>query len=358
MALSAAAGAARPPRYRVLARIRGGGQGSVLLAHDRRLQRQVAIKLYRLCGDAHSRRRVLREARLLASVCSPHVAQLYDLIRTRRGVALVLQYVPGCDLQQLLDEAALPLHSSLLLAADVAAGLVASGAQDLTHGDLKPANIVVGIDGRSRIIDFGIAVRGRAARPLGGSIYALAPEHLRGGRIDPRTDLFGLGVLLYHLLAGRHPFAGTPDWPSALLAARYAPLPRDTVPDRLRTPLDELLQRLLQVNPAARGITAAQANVALLRLCRLLPAEGRQTLAQRALALCPLPQRPPSQSESQILSAAAAVPAIVPAVPDGSESGSAWHPPCPAGTRSGRQFRSADRGSRPAAWTSDCLPSP
>lgn len=344
-------------RYRIVSGICGGGQGRVLLARDRCLERLVAIKLHTLCADARARMRVLQAARLQAGLNSPYITQLHDLRSTRRGMALVLEYVPGCDLQALLRAGALPLHSALLVASEIAAGLAATARQGITHGDLKPANVLVGTDGRVRITDFGVAVHGRGVRARGGSVYALAPEHLTPGRIDPRTDLFLLGLLLHHLVLGRHPFAGTPDWPRALLAAEYAPLSGAALPAAIEAPLAELLRTLLQVDPAARCISPMQARAALLDLRRALPTGARAALVRRVNALPSRLQGVPGMPPQTVLRSGAARSPAAPPARGFSAPQCRQYPPGVKGSHSGSRFPSAGPVPHPAAWKSDCSPS-
>ncbi len=248
---------ARIGPYRVLHRIRSGGQGSVYLGYDPRLQRRVAIKLCPLPRERVARRRVLQEARLVASIESDRVVRLYDVISAPGHVALVMEYIPGVDLEELLQSGPLSLNAILSLAIDISAALACARQQRVVHADLKPSNVLVDRAGRAMLTDFGIARRGidtGVMGPLAGSPSALSPEQYLGQPLDVRSDLFALGCLLYRLLAGKHPFMrGGALLPSLLLEADPDPLPAclaDGTP--LPPGLAGLVTRLLQKDPADR----------------------------------------------------------------------------------------------------------
>ena len=277
---------ARIGPYTIVRCIGGGGQGQVFLGHDTRLQRQVAIKIHRLPGARPARRNTLREARRLAGIRDPRVVHLHDVVESSDYLALVMEYIPGCNLEELLAATRLSLPSVLRIAADLSAAIAAARRQRVVHGDIKASNVLLSRDGRALLTDFGIARAARDAqtpvRP--GSLEALAPEQLRGDPLDVRTDLFALGRLLFRLLTGGHPFSrgGMPS-AAALLEGESVSV-REHLPEGHELPdaLCDLVDRLLRRDPAERPLDTHPVRRVLRELLRDLPAQEHNSLQREA----------------------------------------------------------------------------
>ena len=155
-------------RYHIQREIAEGGQGRVLLGYDPRLKRRVAVKLYRLPDQRQSRRQVLREARRSALLESPRITRIYDVLVAGNDLAIIMQYVPGCDLREVLRGTRLSLQAALSIASDIAAALSVAKRFETVHGDIKPANILIDDSGRAMLTDFGVAQVGDGSTP-GGS---------------------------------------------------------------------------------------------------------------------------------------------------------------------------------------------
>ena len=249
----------------ILSVIGRGGMGEVFRARDARLGRDVAIKVLseEFALEADGLPRLHREARMLATLAHPAIAAIHGLDEQDGQRFLVLEYVPGDTLAELLARGALPVHRALDIARQIALGLGAAHDKGIIHRDLKPANIKVGPDGRVKILDFGIAKAmpadfARADRDatvtlestdagmvIGTAAY-MSPEQARGKEVDRRSDIWAFGCLLYEALTGRRAFAGEtvtdiiaavlsrePDW-NALPAA---------APGRIRGLLRHCLER-------------------------------------------------------------------------------------------------------------------
>lgn len=271
--------------YRVLRLIRRGGQGSVYLGYDSRLQRRVAIKLYHIPGATRAeRRKVVNEARIIAGIDSDRVVKIHDVILGGDHLAMIMAYVPGIDLEELLQQGPLSLNALLNVGIDVAAALAAVRQQRIVHGDLKASNVLVADSGRALLSDFGIARSpGRSAVVQGAaSESALCPEHFSGEPLDVRSDLFALGCLLYRMVSGEHPFIhnGRLDL-KQLREGEPAALPEalaDGTP--LPTGLRELVRRLLQKRPSERPDNTHRVR----QLLRQLAHEQPQALQRLPLA--------------------------------------------------------------------------
>lgn len=267
--------------YRILRLIRQGGQGSVYLGYDSRLQRRVAVKLYRLPSERPARRQIVAEARLVASINSPRVVKLYDVISSTENLALIMEYVPGVDLEELLEQGHLSLSAILHLAIDISSALASARQRRIVHGDLKASNVLIDAQGRALLSDFGIA-RGASSKGLSqhcpGSITAISPEQYQGKVLDVRSDLFALGCLLYRLLSGKHPFVFDDELDvKRLLTEEPEPLPETLADGSLIPPgMRDLVQRLLQKDVADRPDNTHRVRQILRELLRHEPQSMRQ----------------------------------------------------------------------------------
>jgi hypothetical protein len=270
--------------YRILRLIRRGGQGSVYLGFDNRLRRRVAIKIYPLPAERAARRALQHEAQLVASIDSPKVVHIHDVIESSEHLAMVMEYIPGCDLEEFLASSRPSLASVLTIATDIAGALAAARQQQVVHGDLKAANVLIGTTGRVKLTDFGIARRGDLASPGGGSASALTPEHLRGLPLDERSDLFALGCLMYRMLAGAHPFYRDGQLDAGMLLERSPPPLEERVPaDMMLAPeLAALVAQLLARDPCERPASTRVVRQVLRRVARTIPLAAGNSLLLEA----------------------------------------------------------------------------
>lgn len=250
-------------RFRLERRLGRGGMASVHLARDEELDRPVAVKvLDALAGDDEARRRFVREARLAARLSHPNVVAVYD-VGDRDGVPyIVMEYVEGETLAELLaGRGRLAPEEAVRLAVQVCAGLEHAHAAGLVHRDVKPQNLLVGTDGTVKISDFGIARAAEATRmttegTILGTAGYLAPEQLAGGEITPAADVYGVGAVLYEALTGRPPVAVRSLEELAAAHARAVPPVRNVAADVSRG-LEEEVMRALAWRPEYRHRSAA-----------------------------------------------------------------------------------------------------
>jgi eukaryotic-like serine/threonine-protein kinase len=203
-------------RYELVELIGRGGMSSVWKAHDRLLDRTIAIKLLheQFTLDEEYVERFRREARSVAQLSHPNIVTVIDRGEDEGRQYIVFEYVDGENLKQLIERSGpLPVRDALLLTLQMARALGFAHERGLIHRDVKPQNVLLSEDGQPKMTDFGIArsvdVEGVTitGTVLGTSEY-IAPEQARGQRVDALTDVYSLGVLLYELLAGRVPFQG------------------------------------------------------------------------------------------------------------------------------------------------------
>ncbi len=201
----------------IQSQIGSGGMGEVYLATQESLSREVAVKALagRLISDGDVRERFIREARILASLESPHIVNVLDVVEHQSGNALIImEYLRGKTLHEMTCEKGgkLTFEEAKPLLVNICEGLHASHEKGVIHRDLKPENVFVLENGRTKakLVDFGIArVEGGSGTQVGammGTPGIMAPEQINGGNIDPRTDIYQFGVLAYYTLTGQDPF--------------------------------------------------------------------------------------------------------------------------------------------------------
>ena len=262
--------------YEVLSAIGAGGMGEVWRAHDRKLGRDVALKILPdgFAQDPDRLARFEREARVLASLNHPHIAAIYGFEEADGIRALVLELVEGPTLAERITHGPIPLDESLAIARQIALALQAAHDLGIIHRDLKPSNIKLRTDGTVKVLDFGLAKALDPVSPAGdislsptltspaftkagvilGTAAYMSPEQALGKSVDKRADIWAFGVVLFEMLSGRRPFAG--ETPAEALASVVKDEPRwDECPARVR----RLLRRCLQRDPKRRLLDNADA---------------------------------------------------------------------------------------------------
>jgi serine/threonine protein kinase len=251
--------------YRVLEVLGRGGMGLVFRAEDTVLKRPVALKVIKpTSGDSNALvQRFLREARLAAAIKHDHIVTIYAVGEDRGIPFLAMELLEGESLEaRLRRQRLLPPHEAARIACELAEALAAAHRRGLVHRDVKPANIwLEGDRGRVKLLDFGLArTEGDVHLTRSGAIFGtpayMSPEQARGEKLDARSDLFSLGVVLYRTLTGKLPFTG-PD-PLSILAAlaTAVPPPPHVLEPATRAALSELVMRLLEKDRDRRPATA------------------------------------------------------------------------------------------------------
>ncbi|MDQ0821781.1 serine/threonine protein kinase/beta-lactam-binding protein with PASTA domain [Arthrobacter sp. V4I6] len=201
-------------RYLIQSRLASGGMSTVYLATDGRLERDVALKVLHphLAGDPQFLDRLGREAKAAARLSHPHVVGVLDQGEDGRIAYLVMEYIKGHTLRDVLKQrGALPPRLALALVAPVVEGLGAAHAAGLIHRDIKPENVLIADDGRIKVGDFGLARAISTSTSTGaliGTVAYLSPELVLGKQADARSDIYSVGIMLYEMITGRQPFDG------------------------------------------------------------------------------------------------------------------------------------------------------
>ena len=270
-AVGLVAGALLGGRYRLDEQLASGGMAQVWLGTDEVLRRAIAVKILHqhLADDQTFVVRFRHEAIAVARLSHPAIVSVYDTCSDNGVEAIVMELVRGRTLRQRLDDGPVDPWLAANIAAQVCGALAVAHASGLVHRDIKPANILLSDDGRVKVGDFGIAKAAESADLtqegafLGTAKY-LAPEQVESGPVDGRTDLYGLGVVLYEMLCGRVPFEGDSSSSTALARLHSDPQRPRLVRPGIPRELEAITMRLLARSPDDRYPTAADARAALL----------------------------------------------------------------------------------------------
>lgn len=263
--------------YRIIAKVGEGGMGVVYRAHDEVLRRDVALKVVAKdsVADQSSRDLLLHEARAASSLNHPNICTVHEVGEANGELYIVMEWVEGKQLGALIGSGGLPVESVLRYGVQIASALAHSHNRDMVHRDLKSSNIVVTPEGLVKVLDFGLARRLKRevldeatlsmAPPeslggLTGTLSYMAPEILRGGEGDHRSDLWAFGVVLYEVASGQLPFQGRTTFEVSSAILREPPPP---LPSRIPPSLWSIIQRCLAKEPAQRYQRAGEVHAAL-----------------------------------------------------------------------------------------------
>ena len=296
--------------FRIDAKLGSGGMGEVYRAHDRRLERDVALKVLpaETLTDEVARKRFRKEALALSKLNHPNIATIYDF-DTQDGVDfLVMEYVEGTTLSEKLSNGPLPEEEVTKLGRQVADALEEAHEHGVIHRDLKPGNVMVTSKGQAKVLDFGLA---KLVRPVSetavtesltetpaaaGTLPYMAPEQLQGQEVDARTDIYALGAVLYQMATGRRPFpeAQAPQLIAAIM--NESPQLPSGLNSRISAGLESIILKALEKDPEQRYQSSRELNTDLERLggpepllaARRRRATRRQLLATAAVAVVAL----------------------------------------------------------------------
>jgi serine/threonine-protein kinase len=258
--------------YRIEQKIGEGGMGAVFRGHDLMLEREVAIKALRpeLARQRELVARFRSEAVTLAKLNHSHIATLYNFLRHGDDYFMVMEFVRGKTLDEVLRQAgAMDIERAVRLFCQALAGLAHAHALGVIHRDIKPANLMLTANDEVKVMDFGIArVLGTARQTktgrLIGTLEYMSPEQMRGAETDARSDIYSLGILLYEMLTGRVPFQADSDYELMRAQVEQQPLPPREVKGEIPIAVEAAILQALAKDPAARFQSAAEFRSALI----------------------------------------------------------------------------------------------
>jgi hypothetical protein len=267
--------------YEILAPLGAGGMGEVYRARDRRLDRDVAIKVLpgSVSGDLERRARFEREAKAVAALSHPNILAIHDFGVHEGASFAVMELLHGETLRERLTSGAIPVRKATDIAIQIARGLGAAHDKNLIHRDLKPENVFLLADGQVKILDFGLA-RAAAGSDSGsgaaetvaamtdpgtvmGTVGYMAPEQVRGQAVDARADLFAFGAVLYEMIAGQRAFGRETAADTMTAVLKEDPPELTATRTDISAALDRIIRHCLEKNPAERFQTARDIAFAL-----------------------------------------------------------------------------------------------
>ncbi len=307
--------------YEILAPLGAGGMGEVYKARDTRLGRTVALKLLpaELAADPVSRRRLLQEAQAASSLNHPNIVVIYDISSHEGRDFLVMEYVAGRTLKDLIPPGGLPFEQLAGLGSQVALALGAAHAAGVVHRDVKPANIIVThveqSDRQAKVLDFGIARISQddtvtnltEAGHVIGTVAYMSPEQVRGGEADFRSDIFSLGCVLYEAAAGHRPFQAGNNLSLMHDIANADPDPLHGLRPDLPAEFGRLVMRCLEKSPGRRPESAIELATEMRALTLPVQPAARSRSGAPSLAVIPMQVRGPAAEQYLSISLAEAL---------------------------------------------------
>ncbi len=286
--------------YQILELLGAGGMGEVYQARDTRLDRMAALKILpvEVAADPGRLRRFLGEAKAASALNHPNIATIYEIGESDGIHWIAMEPVEGQTLAKRIKEDPLEMDEILGIGIQTAEGLEAAHKKGIIHRDIKPANLMLTPEGRVKILDFGLAKVIEAEVPVAsmtaadtvtasteaglvlGTLGYMSPEQMRGLRVDHRTDLFSFGIVLYEMVSGQRPFAGSSS--VALADAILHAQPRDLGDRPVPGPLKSLIWKLLEKDPANRCGSAEEVHRALKALEASLAPARRARMSRNA----------------------------------------------------------------------------
>jgi len=260
-----ASGSLLAGKYRILEEIGHGGMGIVYKAEDMKLRRTVALKFLppELNSNPEARERFVQEARAAAALSHPNICTIHEVDESEDKPFIAMEYVEGENLREKIRKGPLPIEEALDITIQAAEGLEKAHQKGIVHRDIKSANIMETESGQAKIMDFGLAKLRGGSSLTGegatiGTVAYMSPEQARGEKVDGRTDLWSLGVVLYEMLTGELPFTGERDVSILYSIVHEEPKPLKDKKPPIRAELLRVLGKALAKNRDSRYQTAAE----------------------------------------------------------------------------------------------------
>jgi hypothetical protein len=289
--------------YEILQVLGAGGMGRVYKVRNVLSDRVEAMKvlLPDLAGNPELADRFMREIKVQASLDHPNIAALHTALRVENQLLMLMEYVEGITLDKVMESGPVPIDKATGYIAQVLSALSYAHARGVIHRDLKPGNMMITPSGEVKLMDFGIAkmTADRKLTQTGstvGSLYYMSPEQIKGSLdLDPRSDLYSLGVSLYEVVTGARPFQGDSEYSIMAAHLEKNPPPPIQISPNLPSGLNEVILQALEKDPARRFQTADAFRAALLYACNAAQsAAPAAPAAVKAKAQPVIPPPPPS----------------------------------------------------------------
>ncbi len=272
-------------RYKIVEKIGRGGMANIYKAEDVVLNRTVAVKTLhpQFAQDKDFVARFKREAQAAASLNHPNIVSIYDWGCEDATYFIVMEHLEGWDLKQLIKaQAPLPVDEVIEIANQVCSAVEFAHQRNVIHRDIKSQNIIITPQGQAKVTDFGIARAGAAGMTQTGSVMGTAeyisPEQAQGIEVGKATDIYSLGIVLYEALTGSLPFKGENSLAVAMKQVKEKPLPPTILNLEIPVPLEAIILKALEKNPADRYPSAEAVRKDLLRASKGIPIEATPTL--------------------------------------------------------------------------------
>ena len=264
-------------RYQLQRRIGSGGMATIHRARDLQMDRVVAVKVLREVFNTDQKfvARFQREARTASALKHPNIVQVFDYGQNDGNYYIVMELIEGTDLRSYLcSHTVLDVDRAIIIAHDIALGLGAAHRRGIVHRDVKPQNVLIGIDGSIKLTDFGIvsvynnanAERLTTSGMTLGTVQYFAPEQAQGEIVTPAADVYSLGIVMYEMLTGRLPFDGNSPVVVAMQHIQDKPEPPGQFNPDIPASLEEIILRCLEKKPGARFSDGSQLARALEKL--------------------------------------------------------------------------------------------
>lgn len=282
-------------RYRLKEKIGSGGMADVFLADDLLLGREVAVKVLhpQYAADPSFIQRFRHEAQAAANLNHPNIVNIYDWGNEGELYYIVMEYVEGRDLKDILkNEGRILPERAAEIAAEICAALQFAHRHNLVHRDIKPHNIFITSLGQVKVMDFGIAREGNGGGMtqtgiVMGTPQYISPEQAQGLQVDGRSDIYSLGVVLYEMLSGRVPFDDPNPVTVAYKQVREDPVPLSVIDPEIPPTMEAIVMKAMAKNPANRFQTAQEMKADLLRFLEGMPVTATPVLPGGLTAAAP-----------------------------------------------------------------------
>ncbi len=245
--------------YTIIEKIGAGGMGEVYLAEDTTLKRKVALKFLpaNMCPDEDCRNRFKREAQAAAQLNHPNIVHIYEVSEFMKRPFFAMEHVEGESLYNKIKEKKITINEAVKITKQICEGLNEAHTAGIVHRDIKPANIIIDKNGRSKILDFGLATILDAEKLTKtgstlGTVGYMSPEQVNGEKVDARSDLFSVGVILYEMITGQRPFKAEYEAATFNAILHEAPEPLSRYKSGVTDDLQQIVNKALEKNRETR----------------------------------------------------------------------------------------------------------